>query len=157
MSLLTLFSPMFSLNGLQATNHWKERMYYNEEWHKGRNFGVSQETLLFHNIYWAHASSKKDSHTFIFYFFSVFKKFLMFIYFWGRGREWAGDGQREETQNPKQAPGSERSAQSTMRGSNPQTARSQPELKLDAQPIEPPRCPSRTFLISPNLPPLKSM
>ena len=31
-------------------------------------------------------------------------------------------GQRErETQNPKQAPGSELSAQSPMRGSNPQT------------------------------------
>ena len=33
--------------------------------------------------------------------------------------EW-GEGQRErETQNPKQAPGSELSAQSPMRGSNP--------------------------------------
>ena len=45
----------------------------------------------------------------------------------------AGEGQRErETQNPKQAPGSELSAQSLMRGSNPQTARSCPEPKSDA-------------------------
>ena len=36
-----------------------------------------------------------------------------------------GEGQREkETQNPKQAPGSELSAQSLTRGSNSQTARS---------------------------------
>ena len=36
-----------------------------------------------------------------------------------------GEGQRErETQNPKQAPGSELSAQSPMRGSNSQTLKS---------------------------------
>ena len=40
------------------------------------------------------------------------------------------EGQREkETQNPKQAPGSEQSAQSRTWGSNPRTVRSQPELK----------------------------
>ena len=39
----------------------------------------------------------------------------------------AGEEQREtETQNLKQAPGSELSAQSPMRGLNPQTARSWP-------------------------------
>ena len=45
-----------------------------------------------------------------------------------------GGAERErerETQNPKQAPGSELSAQSPTRGSNPQTARSWPELKSD--------------------------
>ena len=42
-----------------------------------------------------------------------------------RERAQAGEKQRErETQNPKQAPGSELSAQSQMRGSNPQTVRS---------------------------------
>ena len=42
-----------------------------------------------------------------------------------RDRAQAGQGQRErETQNPKQVPGSELSARSPMRGSNPQTARS---------------------------------
>ena len=51
------------------------------------------------------------------------KIFLMFIFEreteceWGRGRE-------RETQNPKQAPGSDLSAQSLMRGLNPQTVRS---------------------------------
>ena len=51
-----------------------------------------------------------------------FKKkfFLTFIHFLrDREREQAGVGQREgETQNPKQAPGSELSAQSPTRGSN---------------------------------------
>ena len=51
-------------------------------------------------------------------------------------------GQRErETQNPKQAPGSELSAQSPVQGSDPQTVRSCPEPKLDAYPTEPLRRP----------------
>ena len=58
--------------------------------------------------------------------------FLMFISFWRRERE---------TQNPNQAPGSKPSAQSPMQGSNPQATRSWPELKSEAQPTEPPRCP----------------
>ena len=42
-----------------------------------------------------------------------------------RDRVRAGEGPRErETQNPKQAPGSELSAQSPRWGSNPQTVRS---------------------------------
>ena len=42
------------------------------------------------------------------------------------------EGQRErETQNPKQAPGPELSAQSLVLGSNPQTVRARPERKLD--------------------------
>ena len=69
--------------------------------------------------------------------------FLTFIYFWDRERQsMNGVGQRErETQNPKQAPGSELSAQSPTRGSNSPAARSWPELKWDAQPTEPPRRP----------------
>ena len=44
----------------------------------------------------------------------------MFIF--ERDRVQVGEGQREwETQNPKQAPGSELSAQSPKRGLNPQT------------------------------------
>ena len=50
-----------------------------------------------------------------------------------------------ETQNLKQAPGSELSAQSPTRGSNPPTARSWPELKSDASPTEPPRRPCLYF------------
>ena len=45
----------------------------------------------------------------------------------GRGRE-----RQRETQNPKQAPSSELSAQSSMQGLNSQTLRSRPESKLDA-------------------------
>ena len=68
----------------------------------------------------------------------------MFIYFWERQRQNAsGLGQRErETQNLKQAPGSELSAQIPTRGSNPRAVRSWPEPKSDAQPTEPSRCPS---------------
>ena len=41
----------------------------------------------------------------------------MFINFWQRDRAWAGEQQRErETQNPKQAPGSE--LESQMQGWN---------------------------------------
>ena len=53
---------------------------------------------------------------------------------------WAGEGHRErETQNPKQAPGSELSTQSPTWDSNSGTMRSWPELKSDTQPTEPPR------------------
>ena len=69
----------------------------------------------------------------------------MFIHFLrDRERDKAQAGERQierETQNRKQTPGSELSAQSPMRGSNSQTARSGPEPKSDAQPTEPPRCP----------------
>ena len=54
----------------------------------------------------------------------------------------SGEGQREETQNLKEAPGSELTAQSLMWGSNSQTVRSGPELKSDAQPTEPLRRPN---------------
>ena len=55
------------------------------------------------------------------------KIFLTFIFERERERDrpWAGEGQTErETQNLKPAPGFELSAQSSMRGSNPQTVRS---------------------------------
>ena len=63
---------------------------------------------------------------FIFYFKKVF---LMFIFERERERDRAqvGEGQRErerETQNPKQTPGSELSAQNPRRGSNSPTTRS---------------------------------
>ena len=49
----------------------------------------------------------------------------MFIFEKERDRARVEEGQKErETQSPKQAPGSELSAQSLMRGSNPQAARS---------------------------------
>ena len=53
--------------------------------------------------------------------FSFLKIFLLFVHFFReRDRAQVGVGQRErETQNPKQAPGSELSAQSPMQGLNP--------------------------------------
>ena len=51
------------------------------------------------------------------FFFNFFN-----VYSFLRDREWMGEGQRErETQNMKQAPGSEMSAQSPTWGSNSQT------------------------------------
>ena len=62
-----------------------------------------------------------------------FKKNLIFIFERERDRVRAGEEQRErETQNTKQVPGSELSAQSPMRDSKPPTVRSRPELKSDA-------------------------
>ena len=60
----------------------------------------------------------------------------------------AGEGQKErETQNPKQAPDSELSAQSPTLGSNSWSVRSQPELKSDVQRTEPPRCPDTLLTV----------
>ena len=51
----------------------------------------------------------------------------LFIFGTKRDRAWTGEGQRErETQNRKQPPGSEPSAQSPTQGSNSRTARSWP-------------------------------
>ena len=85
---------------------------------------------------------------------AFFKIFLMLIfdYFWetererererGRDKAWVEEGKRErETQNVKQALGSELLAQSLTQGSNSGTLRSWPESKLDTQPTEPPRHP----------------
>ena len=58
-------------------------------------------------------------------FFFFFQR--LFIFGTERDRAWTGMGQRErETQNRKQAPASEPSAQSLTRGSNSRTARSWP-------------------------------
>ena len=54
-----------------------------------------------------------------------------------------GRVRERETQNPKQAPGSEPSAQSPTRGSNSRTAKLWPEPKSAAQPTEPPRRPQK--------------
>ena len=57
---------------------------------------------------------------------SFFFKFFKCLFIFERERQSvSGGGQRErETQNPKQTPGSELSAQSLTWGSNSQTARS---------------------------------
>ena len=63
----------------------------------------------------------------VFFFFFFFKYFFfqhLFIFGTEKDRAWTGEGQRErETQNRKQAPGSEPSAQSPTRGSNSRTSR----------------------------------
>ena len=74
-----------------------------------------------------------------------FNFFLVFIFERGRERQSMrrGGAERErETQNPKQDPGSELSAQSPIWGLNSWTMRSWPEQKSDTQPTEPPRCPT---------------
>ena len=74
----------------------------------------------------------------------------MFIYFWERDKVWVGEEQRErETQNLKQAAGSELSVQSRMQGSNSWTVRSWPELKLDAYRLSHPRAPSSCTFYAP--------
>ena len=61
-------------------------------------------------------------HSYNLFFFNFFN---VYLFLRETDRAQAGEGQRErETQNPKQAPGSELSAQSPTRGSNPQTATS---------------------------------
>ena len=50
------------------------------------------------------------------------KNIFVFMFIFDRDRAQVGEGQREtETQNPKQAPGSQLSAQSPRQGSNSQT------------------------------------
>ena len=73
----------------------------------------------------------KDAHLGVLCFYFIF---VMFVYFGGeRDRVQTGEEQGgRETQNPKQAPGSELSTQSPTRGSNSRTARSGPEPKSDA-------------------------
>ena len=66
---------------------------------------------------------------------SFYYIFNLNVYFWEREREraQAGEEQRErETQNLKQTPGSELSAQNLMWGLNSQTVIPWSELKLDA-------------------------
>ena len=56
---------------------------------------------------------------------NVFVGFFFNVHLFLRKRAQTGEGQRErDTQNLKQAPGPELSAQSPMRGSNPRTMRS---------------------------------
>ena len=81
-----------------------------------------------------------DWDNFLLIFFYIFNVYLLFLRKaetepeWGRGRE-------RETQNSKQAPGSCCQHRAWHRAGTHRTVRSWPELKSDAQPTEPPRCP----------------
>ena len=72
--------------------------------------------------------------------------FLTFTYFWegDSAHAWRGGRERGGQRIPV---GSELSAQSPTRGSNSWTVRSWPELKSDAQPTEPPRCPVLVWIL----------
>ena len=77
---------------------------------------------------WNLTQNPRQKYGFWIDIYEFIKKNLMFVYFWE-----GAEGERErETQNKKQPPGSELSAQSLTRGSNPGTMRSWPELKSDA-------------------------
>ena len=77
------------------------------------------------------------------FFFLIFSFFSTFISGIDRDRAWTGEGQRERgTQNRKQAPGSEPSAQSPTRGSNPRTARSWPGWSQTLNRLRHPGAPS---------------
>ena len=82
---------------------------------------------------------------------SSVRRFFFNIYLFLRQREteheWERVGKRE-TQNLKQAPGSERSAQSPTRGLNSRSVRSWPEPKSATQLTEPPRSPKRLVIKS---------
>ena len=79
----------------------------------------------------------------IFFFFQ-----RLFIFGTERDRAWTGEGQREkETQNQKQAPGSEPSAQSLTRGSNSRTARSWPGWSRTLNRLRHPGAPAIIFLM----------
>ena len=77
-----------------------------------------------------HFPTNSTHPSFELYTFILFKKFFFeYLFLRERDRQTdrvrAREGQRKrETQNPKQAPGSELSAQSPTRGSNPRTMRS---------------------------------
>ena len=82
-------------------------------------------------------------------FIYLLKKFFfqrLFIFGTERDRAWTGEGQRErETQNRKQAPGSEPSVQSLTRGSNSRTARSWPGWSRTLNRLHHPGAPEITF------------
>ena len=74
------------------------------------------------------------------------KEFFFNIDLFWRDRTWAVEGQRErETQNQKQAPGSEPSAQSPTRGPNSRTTRSWPGWSRTLNRLRHPGAPERIF------------
>ena len=90
---------------------------------------------------WLHFRTIPDDHLFI-YLFNVY------LLLRERDRAWAGEGQRErETQNLKQALGSELSAQSPIQDTNSPTVRSWPERSWTLNQLSHPGAPClRTIL-----------
>ena len=79
-----------------------------------RSFGVGQVSRRswqvsrsVKNMTWSRRSPSPLDYAFHFLGFLARLFFLVFIYFWDRGRASRGGQRKRETQNPKQAPGSE--------------------------------------------------
>ena len=84
---------------------------------------VSNGNVLSEKSHSKHQSGHLGKISFLLFIF-IFIYFYFYIYLFLRDRVLAGEGQRQrETQNVKQAPGSELSAQSPMQGLNPRTVR----------------------------------
>ena len=116
------------------TNQWEVRRGQNPSWSSPGVHTVETFCAII-------SSTLVENHLFFFLSLFVFERERE------RERERAGERQRErETQNLKQVAGSELSAQSPMWGSNPQRARSWPELRSDAQSTEPSRLPESRLL-----------
>ena len=97
--------------------------------------------IVFLSHYWSHVCFCSCQHIGVFSIFLVLFVFN-FLNFYSFLRESEWGGQREGDTESKEGSGSELSAQTPMRGLNPWTVRSWPELKLDTQLSEPPRRPS---------------
>ena len=81
-------------------------------------------------------------HSYLIFFFQ-----RLSIFGTERDRAWTGEGQRErETQNQKQVPGSESSAQSPTRGSNSRTTRLWPGWSRTLNRLRHPGAPKARFL-----------
>ena len=82
----------------------------------------------------------------VLFFFLIFFSTFYFIFETERDRARTGEGQRErETQNRKQAPGSEPSAQSPSRGLNSRTVRSWPGWSRTLNRLRHPGAPNLVF------------
>ena len=136
---------------------------------------TGEKTLWYHSLVFNHSHEKKKIHVFFLtprgsdsslmfiwinygkisynVFFVLFFNFFFNVYFFifgtERDRAWTGEGQRErETQNRKQAPGSEPSAQSPTWGSNSRTARSWPGWSRTLNRLRHPGAPLLCIFIS---------
>ena len=130
--------PRSSHQGLGVYSFWER-----EKSPLGGHISYPLKEMYFKQIF-AEESLQLSLHLKLFFFF--FQRFL-FIFGTERERAWTGEGQRErETQNRKQAPGSEPSAQSLTWGSNSWTARSWPGWSRTLNRLRHPGAPGSSYL-----------
>ena len=72
--------------------------------------------------------------------------FKIYIYY-GESTSWGGACIETGIEDVKRAPRRQADSKEPAWGSNSQTARPRPELKSDASPTEPLRCPGATIII----------